>query len=180
MSEYQLNRASAGSLYRTVGNHDPSTLMAQVTQSAAGLEKRETWLSKMFPDATQRAVAAGKLAMVETEYQFRREALEIARRTQVDSLKEACNQFLVGQKAEIRQQIASFLLAKTNELQESLDRTFTDFATSMDAKMAAAELIERDVIRNTRMRQLERDLEEFALLQAELADRFRRIVSEGI
>jgi hypothetical protein len=155
-------------------------LVSKVTQSAANIQSRNTFMARIFPNAAQRAAAEGELTLVNTEYQFRRDALEIARRTQVESLKEACNQYLVGQKAEVRQQIASFLLDKTAELQESLDKTFTDFATSMDKKMAEAEAIERDLIRNVRIQQLERDFQEFAALQGDLADRFRRIVSEGI
>jgi hypothetical protein len=172
------NSYSALSKSEDVRAADP--LIARVTQSAASIEKRQTFLARIFPDSSQRAAAAGELALVTTEYQFRREALEIARRTQVESLKETCNQYLVGQKAEIRQQVASFLLEKTHELQESLDATSTAFMDSMDAKMTAAEAIERESIRNVRMQQLERDMYAFSDLQNELADRFRRIVSEGV
>jgi hypothetical protein len=189
MSDYRnnLSKASSSSLNHTYGVLNKSEdvraadpLVARVTQSAANIERRQTFLDRFFPDAAQRAAASGELALVKTEYQFRREALEIARRTQVESLKEACNQYLVGQKAEIRQQVASFLLDKTHELQERLDKTFTAFLDSMEEKMTAAEAIKRDSIRELRMAQLERDMLEFAALQAELADRFRRIVSEGL
>jgi hypothetical protein len=174
------DRDGYNALDRTGDVRAANPLVAKVTDAAATIEKRNTLMARLFPDASQREAAKGELALVKTEYQFRREALEIARRTQVDSLKEACNQYLIGQKAEIRQQVASFLLAKTHELQENLDRTFDQFIASMERKMAAAEAIDRAVIRNVRIAQLERDLEEFAVLQAELADRFRRIVSEGI
>jgi hypothetical protein len=184
---YNIRKASASPLQNSYGILGKSEdvraadpLVAGVTQSAANIQKRDTFMARFFPDAAQRAAAAGELALVTTEYQFRREALEIARRTQVESLKETCNQYLIGQKAEIRQQVASFLLDKTYELQERLDRTFTAFMESMDTKMTAAEAIQRESIRNLRMQQLERDMLEFAALQADLADRFRRIVSEGL
>lgn len=184
MSDNNGLRRSSRDGYGSLRNNDDirasNPLVQKLTHAAANIQSRDTFLCRLFPSPTQKAAAEGELALVKSEYEFRREALEIARRTQVDSLKEACNQYLIGQKAEARQQIASFLLEKTADLQESLDRTFKNFATAMDQKMAEAELIERKSIRDIRVRQLERDLEEFGYLQADLADRFRRIVSEGI
>lgn len=158
----------------------PDSSVIRVSQAAASIQSKDGFMARLFPNAAQRAMAEGELALCKVEYQFRREALEIARRTQVDSLKEACNQYLVGQKAEARQQIASFLSEKTAELQDRLDSTFDIFIVSMDRKMAAAERIDREAIRNIRVLQLQRDLEEFAILQGDLADSFRSIVSEGI
>jgi ADP-heptose:LPS heptosyltransferase len=173
-------RETYGSLASSGNVPSPDSSVIRVSQAAASIQSKDGFLARLFPNAAQRAMAEGKLALCKVEYQFRREALEIARRTQVDSLKEACNQYLVGQKAEARQQIASFLLEKTAELQDRLDNTFEIFIVSMDKKMAAAERIEREAIRNIRVMQLQRDLEEFAILQGDLADRFRSIVSEGI
>jgi hypothetical protein len=134
---------------------------------------------RLFPNAEQRESQLWELVLVKTEYQARRDALEVVHRTQLESLKESCNHYLVGQKAEVRQQVASFLLAKTVELQDSLDRIFNDFIVAMDAKMTAAEKIDQEELRRIRMLQLDRDLENFAILQAELIDRFRRIVSDS-
>lgn len=173
-------RETYGSMTSSGNVPTPDASVIRISQAAASIESRETFMTRLFPSAAQKAIAEGELALKVTEYQFRRDALEIARRTQLDSLKEACNQYLVGQKAEARQQIASFLLEKTAELQDRLDNTFETFIVSMDKKMAAAERIEREAIRNIRVQQLQRDLEEFAILQGDLADRLRSIVSEGI
>jgi DNA-binding FadR family transcriptional regulator len=173
-------REALGSLAGSGNVPSPDSSVIRVSQAAANIQSKDSFMTRLFPNALQRAIAEGELAQCKVEFQFRREALEIARRTQVDSLKEACNQYLVGQKAEARQQIASYLSEKTAELQDRLDNTFETFIVSMDKKMAAAERIEREAIRNIRVQQLQRDLEEFAILQGDLADSFRSIVSEGI
>ena len=179
-NRYALRRVSYSSLGKTEDVRSADPLVSKVTQAAVNIQKREGVLARFFPDAGQRAAAAGELRLIETEYQFRKEALEIARRTQVESLKETCNQYLIGQKAEIRQQVAAFLLDKTYELQERLDQTNDKFIESMEIKMKKAESIEREILRRVRMDQLEQDWLEFADLQTDLANRFRRIISEGM
>jgi hypothetical protein len=90
----------------------------------------------------------------------------------INSLKQACDRYLVDQKAKIYQEMAAALLEKTAELQDSLDITAEAFRVCIDRKMAAAKLIEPEEARQTRIQQLEEDLEEFAILQSNLTDRF--------
>lgn len=71
-------------------------------------------------------------------------------------------------------------MAKKAEIQEQVDRIFDRFMSSMDVKIAAIEKYQSPMVRAVREQQLERDLISFAEMQAQLMDKFQRIVSEGV
>jgi hypothetical protein len=111
------------------------------------MEKRQGFLQRFFPDAGTRAAVEGELALVKDEFEFRRRALQKVRGTQIQSLTEHCNQYLVREKADIRSSTAAFLMAKKLELENNLDSIFEEFLTQMEVKMAQAEAIQKPQIK---------------------------------
>jgi endonuclease III-like uncharacterized protein len=144
------------------------------------LDRRDSFLQKLFPNEVTREIIKGELALVKTEFEFRKKALEKVRETQVQSLTEVCNQYLVRQKAEIRANTAQFLMSKALELQQEMDRLLDKFIAQMEVNFEKLDSIKNPILRKTRELQLERDLEGFANQQALLMERFQRIVSEGV
>ncbi|WP_354635952.1 hypothetical protein [Planktothricoides raciborskii] len=144
------------------------------------MAKREGFLQRFFPDAATREVIRGELALVKDEFEFRKRALEKVRETQIQSLTEHCNQYLVREKAAIRSETAAFLLDKKMELEKKINYLFEEFIARMEVQMAQAELIANPTLKRVRQNQLEKSVEDFGDLQNRLVDQFQRIVSEGV
>jgi hypothetical protein len=144
------------------------------------MEKRQGFLQRFFPDAGTRAAIQGELALIKDEFEFRRRALQKVRETQIQSLTEHCNQYLVREKAAIRNDTAAFLMSKKLELEKNLDFIFEEFLTHMEVKMAQAEAMKNPRLKEVRQAQLEKSLEDFADLQSRLVDQFQKIISEGV
>lgn len=144
------------------------------------MAKREGFLQRFFPDAATRAVIRGELALIKDEFEFRKRALEKVRETQIQSLTEHCNQYLVREKAAIRSETAGFLMEKKLHLDNQLNSLFDEFITRMEVQMSQAENIQNPTLKRVRQTQLEKAIEDFADLQSRLVDQFQRIVSEGV
>lgn len=144
------------------------------------MNRREGLISRLFPDAIARRKVQHELSLISTEMEFRKRALTMMRETQIQSMQEMCNQYLVQEKAQGRAETATFLMAKKAEMQEQVDRIFDSFMTSMDNKINEIDKYKSPAVRAIREQQLERDLINFGEMQAQLMDKFQRIVSEGV
>ncbi len=144
------------------------------------MAKREGFLQRFFPDAATRAVIRGELALIKDEFEFRKRALAKVRETQIQSLTEHCNQYLVREKAAIRSETAAFLLEKKMDLENKINSLFEEFIARMEVQMAQAETIQNPTLKRVRQTQLEKAIEDFADLQNRLADQFQKIISEGV
>jgi hypothetical protein len=160
--------------------HSPVPLISQMSQAAKHTPVRTGLLAKLWPNAEERAIAQGKLEMIRTDYEFFKEALVLSRETQLASLRETCEHYIIRQKVEVRQQIATHILSEQQKLQDNLDGIFNEFLESMGEKMAQAERIEREFLRNIRITQLEEDAIQFANLQQSLLERFRRSIPDSV
>ena len=156
-------------------------IMNQAKETMEGaINRREGLLSRLFPDAIARRKVQHELSLISTEMEFRKRALSMMRETQIQSLQEMCNQYLVQEKAQGRAETATFLMTKKQEMQGQVDRIFDQFLMSMDAKIAEIDKYKSPTVRAIREQQLERDLINFAEMQAHLMEKFQRIVAEGV
>jgi formate dehydrogenase maturation protein FdhE len=101
--------------------------------------------------------------------------LNNARNLTYRNLEEACEQYLIRQRAEARQQMAIHILSEQKKLQEFVNSLMMEFTNSMAEKMQKIEVIEQEYIRNALSKQLEEDIDEFMNLQLNLLESFRRI-----
>jgi hypothetical protein len=104
--------------------------------------------------------------------------LNNARNLTYRKLEEACEQYLIRQRAEARQQMAIHILSEQKKLQELVNSITKEFTNSMAEKMQKIEVIEQEYIRNVLRKQLEEDIAEFMDLQLNLLEGFRRICSK--
>lgn len=144
------------------------------------LNARASFLQQFIPDPRRRSVIMQELKAIEDEFEFRRQVLTMTRETQIQALKEACNQYLIKGKSAIRADTGSFLLAKAAELEADVNRIFDEFTNDIAERWKKAEAIEIPQIRKTRLEQLDKDYSRFAKLQDELLNKFLHIVSEGV
>lgn len=142
--------------------------------------RRNSFLQQLFPNKASRAIIEGELAVIKSEFEFRKRALHKVRETQIQSLTEVCNQYLVRQKAEIRANTAQFLMHKNMELQKEMDQILDDFITQMDKQMQKIESISNPKLRKIRETQLDRDIDGFMQQQQILIEKFRRIIFEEV
>jgi seryl-tRNA(Sec) selenium transferase len=143
-------------------------------------QKREGFLAHFFPDKTQRAIIQGELAQVETEYEFRKRALQTLRETQLQNLTETCNQYLTRDKAARRADTAKFLLQKKEELSNELDIIFERFMRVLQDKYQTMESETNSLFRQIRQDKLEKDVNDFVELQTKLVDKFQRLIDEEV
>jgi hypothetical protein len=143
-------------------------------------QKRDGFLARFFPSATERAIVKAQLALVETEYEFRKKALETLRETQLQALTETCNQYLTRDKAARRADTAKFLLQKKEELTYELDAIFERFMKLLKDKYQNMEEESNPLFRQIRQDKLEKDINDFMELQNKLVDKFQRLVDEDV
>jgi len=143
-------------------------------------QKREGFLARFFPSETQRAIVKAQLALVETEYEFRKRALETLRETQLQALTETCNQYLTRDKAARRADTAKFLLHKKEELVYELDAIFERFMKLLKERYQNMEDESNPLFRQIRQDKLEKDINDFMELQNKLVDKFQRLVDEDV
>jgi hypothetical protein len=158
--------------------HSPAPLIDRMNQVAASGNNRTGFLAKLFPNAEERAKAQARLELIKTDGEFYVKALVVHREAQLESFREAAEHYIIRQRVEVRQQIATHILSEQKKLQDNLNQITEEFTESMEEKMQKAERIEREFLRNIRMKQLEEDAIEFANLQQNLLERFRRSLPE--
>lgn len=144
------------------------------------LQERESFLKKIFPDPTKRAVVQGELALIQEEYKFRQEVLKMVKQTQVQALKETCNEYLIQGKAASRAETAKLLISKAQELESEINRIGDYYDKEIEEKYVKYSQIQHPGLRQKREKQLEESIDGFLKLQNEILQKFRNIVSEGV
>jgi hypothetical protein len=79
--------------------------------------------------------------------------LNNARNLTYRKLLQACEQYLIRQRAEARQQMAIHILSEQKKLQELVNSITKEFTNSMAEKMQKIEVIEQEYIRNVLRKQ---------------------------
>lgn len=121
-------------------------------------QKRDSLLTRFFPNATQRTIIKSQLALValvETEYEFCKRALETLYETQLQALTKICNEYastkIFNQHLTTHNGVdaAWFLLQKKQELIYELDAIFEQFGAvvhrflkAMQSRKIIQELLE--------------------------------------
>lgn len=146
----------------------------------SNMEKREAFLQKIFPNPAQRAAKIGELKIVETEFEFRKKALEMVRETQAQALRETCNQYLVKAKAGGRAETAEFLMRKAQELQAELDRILDKFVLSIEKKTQRLQALTNSTLQKKMEQDLDKEIHDFMEMKENLLNKFKNIVDEGV
>ena len=136
--------------------------------------------SGILPDSVKRAIMDGNASLVQAEFEFLRQALTMVRQTQLDNLRESCNQHLVRMKAERRGKDAQFLADKITKLLKDIDRNSESLFAFIDQKLEEAEKLKSSKLREMRMTALERKIEEFQDTENKLVKSVLSISDESL
>jgi hypothetical protein len=100
--------------------------------------------------------------------------------TQLQVLRESCNQYLARGKAASRAETTRFMLEQAQKLIEEADRISDRFIDNIENRFQKLETISTPRLRQMLEQQIEKDVQDFLNLRDQLTARFRNIVSEGV
>ena len=156
-----------------------NTIESEETVDAL-IQRRQTLLSRLFPDPVEKEKQWGELQLVKTEFEFRTRALKVIRETQIQSIQEIYNQYLVQGKAQVRANTTTFMLQKRQELQDETNELFTKFIQSMQDEYDKAASIRNPTLKNMQLDRLDKNIAGFKELAEQLVKNFENIISEAI
>jgi hypothetical protein len=164
------------------------TSLSQINSQQGQIDKlietlnvpRRTVLEALFPDKRQQAVIAGQLQAIKDEFEFRRQALLAARTTQLQSLEESCNQYLIRVKAQVRGETFSELMSAFNRLQRESQSAFTEFINTQSQAMQEAKSIPDEALKNILLESIDEDICRFKQLRTTLLNKFDNIIREEV
>lgn len=136
--------------------------------------------SGILPDSVKTAIIQGDASLVQAEFEFLRKALTMVRQTQLDNLRESCNQHLLRMKADRRGKDAQFLSNRITELLKEIDRNTDDVFDFIDQKLQEAERLKSSKLREMRIKELERKIDEFQDSQNKLVKKVLSITDESL
>lgn len=144
------------------------------------LQRKQTFLQKIWPNPVQRERAEAELRMVKTEYDVLERTLIIIRESQVQSIQEVFNQFMIQGKAHMREQTFSYLMAKWSDLKEGLDRQFKKLSDDATVEYRRAQEIEHPATRAIALARLDDIAYAFKEFSDQLRKEFENILDEQI
>jgi hypothetical protein len=138
------------------------------------------WLGRLMPDRISREIREHELAELQTGFEYRRRALQMAIETKLQAVEEMCNHVLVTGKSEVRRRRQEVFAEQRLMLQQSLDQLADRFTVDMERRFDAVSGIRSEVLRCHEEKRLERAVEEFHATLDRLAEDFVAIIREGV
>lgn len=183
MSDYKLK---SNAIYQVQSEIDKSADNVDSVERLAG--RRETYLEtlrveflrKLFPNGIAAEKIKGEIELIKSEYEFRKRALELIRKHQLQALQEVYNQYLVQGKADIRRNTMEFMLQKRLELETVLDAKYNEFIESRIFQYEKADKIPVQSLKKMEIERLDDATIGFKNLADKLVREFERIVEEAI
>lgn len=142
--------------------------------------KRNSFLSMFIQDEESRKEMLRQIDIAATEFEFRKQALILIRKSQMQALNEACNQYVLQGKANLRVEMGKFVVTKAEELRQHIDDKSAKYVKRLELMLEDVENIKNKRIKEKRIEQLEEAFEDFANLQKQLYDKFVHILKEEI
>jgi hypothetical protein len=178
MSNLRRSQISSISLNQS-GNLDSSNPVVRDTNEAIEKAKNANGiLDRLWPNPNTRAVNEGEVSLVQREYEFKKEELEMLRKAKLEALQEMCNQYLAQGKAGIRAEMTEFMLREHQKLQTKLDKIFNEFMDDLETKYREIDNVSRPSLQKIRSKKVEQDCDRFMQLYDGLVDGFDNIIQE--
>lgn len=142
-------------------------------------KERHNWITRRL-DPKQQELQRGEKELIRISQEARNERLKMAKETQLQALKEYCNQYLSQGKAKVRAETARFLIEQAQQLLEEADQIADKFIDRIERKSQRLESVKVDRLRRRAEDQLNKEMDDFYELQNQLMAKYRSIVSEGV
>jgi hypothetical protein len=137
-------------------------------------------LMRLFPREADQLVQSHELAQLQTGFEYRRRALQMAVETKLQAVEEMCNHVLVTGKSEIRRKRQEFFAEQKLKLQESMNAYAERFHAEMERRFDAMEAMRNEHVRGREEQRLLRAVDEFHDMLEQLGREFLDIIREGV
>jgi hypothetical protein len=166
-------------------DHEPDMVQPHLENNTALVAQtldRAThrFVDRLFPGQLGRIVQHHELAQLQTGFEYRRRALQMAVETKLQAVEEMCNHVLVTGKSEIRRKRQEFFAEQKLKLQESINAYAERFHAETDRRFDALAAMRNDYMRSREEERLLRAVDEFHSMIEQLGQEFLEIIREGI
>lgn len=166
-------------IIRDLNANDSSAIERAVEYASQIVPRRSGSLSYgniSLPESVKRAIAMGDANSVQEELDFLRSALTVVRRTQLQDLADYCEDYRQNSKEDRDTKALESKMKRAAAVRKEIDVTYEDVLDTIVHKLEIAATISIANVRESRIKQLESDLERFSNLQKHLVEQLINIV----
>ena len=144
------------------------------------IDKRRAFLQRLFPTKLQQALNKSELIQTKKELEFREKALKIAKESQLQSIQEIYNDFLVRGKGDIRGDRVVFFARKLQELEVEISDINDSFSAFIQEQQAKLDKISVPLLKQHAEKRIEKSMERFFDTVDKLMTDFQNILDEEV
>lgn len=144
------------------------------------IDKHRSFLQRLFPTNLQQALNKSELIQAGTELEFREKALKIAKESQLQSIKEIYNDFLVTGKGAIRKDRTVFFAKQLQELEVEINKITSMFYQLIEEQYAKMNKISIPFLKEIEEKRIEESAGRFNDTVATLMLDFKNILNEEV
>ena len=149
-------------------------------KTQAILERKRTWLTRLWPDEVDRVAKAAEVQMAKTEFDALNKALYLVRTAATQALEESINSVLIKGKGHVRKDTLATLTGQFSELIEQINERSDGFAAAISQRYKAAERIEYEHAREMVLMQCEEQVVVFKTFSDQAIQQFRSLIDEQL
>jgi hypothetical protein len=150
-------------------------------EKAASIVNRERgWLSRLFPDETDRMQKAAELKMCATELEALQKALYLVRTAANAALEESVNAVLLKGKAQVRRETLECITGQFKDLVSEVNHMSDEFAGSISRRWKSASQIDYEHARAMVTVQCEEQVVMYKTFVDKALEQFQAIIDEQI
>ena len=144
------------------------------------IDKQRSFLQRLFPTNLHRMLNKSDLKQAGTELEFREKAFKMAKESQLQSIKEIYNDFLVRGKGDIRKERTVFFVQKLQELEMEIGKINDSFTVLIQEQQTKLDEINVPLLKQFAEKQIEKSMERFFDTVNKLMGDFQNILNEEI
>jgi hemoglobin-like flavoprotein len=144
------------------------------------IDKHRAFLQRLFPTKLQQALNKSELIQARTELEFREKALKIAKESQLQSIQEIFNDFLIKGKSDIRGDRVVFFARKLQELEAEISGINDSFSAFIQEQQAKLDKISVPLLKQHAEKRIEKSMERFFDTVDKLMADFQNILNEEV
>ncbi len=144
------------------------------------IDKHRAFLQRLFPTKLQQALNKSELIQAKTELEFREKALKIAKESQLQSIKETYNDFLVTSKGTIRKDRTVFFAKQLQELEVEINKITSMFYQLIEDQCANLDRISIPFLKEMEEKRIEESAGRFRDTVDKLMLDFKNILNEEV
>lgn len=174
-----VQRAAAGL------DHTTTLQVAQAVETGnlvpvALQERKQTFLSRMFPDAVDRARLETQLMVVEKETDFLARAMDLVRETQLANLRTMMESAQSRTRGELRKSTLVYLTQQRQEISESLSQYSQDLMQRLAVEYNSALHLPHPVMREIEVTRILEEAVRFRSYCDDILTRFENLIAQEL